>query len=37
MPRMLAYRGYGAAARVARAIGLRRSRPIDTLRTERTL
>jgi hypothetical protein len=30
MPRMLAYRGYGAAARGARALGLRRSRPVGT-------
>ena len=37
MPRMLLYRGYGTASRGARALGLRRSRPIDTLRTERTL
>ena len=37
MPRMLAYRGYGAAACGARALGLRRSRPVGTLRSERSL
>jgi glycosyltransferase involved in cell wall biosynthesis len=37
MPRMLVYRCYGTASRGARALGLRRSRPIDTLRTERSL
>jgi Glycosyl transferases group 1 len=37
MPRMLVYRGYGVASRGARALGLRRSRPVGTLRSERSL
>jgi hypothetical protein len=37
MPRMLVYRGYGTASRGARALGLRRTRPVGTLRSERPL